>query len=361
MAIANLICFVGASVVFNVGPGFRAVILDGNNAMAVRLAKWSLLAGIAYFLVVVLVYGGFSAFVTASFKHVKTDNSGANSATVVYWAAYVMAVASYHFYVPRKKAIRSNKSFRPSATIWVSVGLLLASILAFTTGGRNNLILLLFAILCKHLIGVRVTKQAFRLAILTFVAGVISAVVINLRHLSQAVHGSASTSGSKFSAAVTGVTFIDHIAQSMLFAGQNGFDYGIRYLKLPLFFIPRSLWPDKPLPLSQLMRGFVFGDEQGGIPPGLFGESYIAFGAIGILLTAVLWAFVLSKVDGILKFARRSSSAYHSMLVAVLAPLISFMMVRGGTDIGIYRVTFPMFWCWFVHRWTLNVQKRERT
>jgi len=357
MCIANAICFVGASVVFEVNAEPKRFVFPQDSNTAIRLAKWSCLIAAIYFGVILVSFGGLHAVFTATFRRAKTENSAANVASIFYWGAYVTAVAAYHFKVVRSKRAPRGKLDRSEA-IWVYLCVAFTTFLSFASGARSNMILFLLALLCKHLIRVRVHVQAVRLGTLGAFAGIISVVMLRLRYLFQAVHGTSQRSGeSALTTAVTGVTFIDHIAQSMLYAKQNGFDYGMLYVRMPLAFIPRGLWPDKPIQLGMLLRGFVFGDETGGIPPGLFGEAYIAFGVVGILMMATIWAFVLNKCDKLLSFARKSASAYHSMLVAVLAPNVAFIMVRGGTDVGIYRVTFPLLWCWLVYS---GLKKRKK-
>ena len=72
--------------------------------------------------------------------------------------------------------------------------------------------------------------------------------------------------------------------------------YGHQLLGVILFFIPRSLWPNKPIGSGAMVAG-----EQGmdftNVSMPYFAEGYINFGVIGILLFVVLLSYVTSKID----------------------------------------------------------------
>ncbi len=66
------------------------------------------------------------------------------------------------------------------------------------------------------------------------------------------------------------------------------------YLVAP---IPRSVWPEKPIISSGPLIGvYIYGTVRSGVPPGLFGDLYLNFGAgavpLGGLLTGVLLGLV---------------------------------------------------------------------
>lgn len=311
-----------------------------NNKTALRLTIAASVAGLGYMGIALLVFGGPEAFLQAMFQRVKIEDSTINYAGVLFWCAYVFSIASYHFSDwPRMSD--PMKAF-------MGLQILFISVLSFSLGGRSIVVFYLVGLSMKHLIVATQRAQLRTLLVLGLLTGILSTLLISLRYEAQGAHA-AYSGESAISTAVTGLTFIDHVTLSMNYADEMGLDYGSGYLQLPFMVIPRSLWIDKPLPLSQIMRGFAFGDRTGGVPPGLFGEAAIAFGPIGIVLVGGLLGLALGKVDANLHFARRHRCALRGAFVAVAAPLISFALVRGGADIGIFRVLIPLFWCGFLY------------
>lgn len=65
-----------------------------------------------------------------------------------------------------------------------------------------------------------------------------------------------------------------------------GYLYGTSYLALPVFWVPRQIWPGKPeTGLGAWVKEKLFGvsARQSGWPPGFIAEAYINFGYIGIV------------------------------------------------------------------------------
>ncbi|MDL5363428.1 hypothetical protein [Halalkalicoccus sp. NIPERK01] len=75
---------------------------------------------------------------------------------------------------------------------------------------------------------------------------------------------------------------------------QVGYFYGLFYARVPLNFVPRSIWPEKPVSTSGgLFRRIALPDASGGRPPGAMGEYYLNFGYPGIPLMGALYGILL--------------------------------------------------------------------
>lgn len=131
---------------------------------------------------------------------------------------------------------------------------------------------------------------------------------------------------------------LDHYMISKKFVEvTGGFDYGYQYLTRLISPIPRSIWPEKPVGYGTQIREKFWGDTLGGIPPGLIGESYIAYGEFGMLIAAVflgLTTLWLEKIYYQLKLNKGLIIFY-----ATLVPYVAFYTLRGGIELAFMRLT----------------------
>lgn len=72
--------------------------------------------------------------------------------------------------------------------------------------------------------------------------------------------------------------------------------YGSSFMALVSAPVPRSLWPDKPaVSLGPIVRREIYGHptRNNGYPPGLIGEAYLNFGAVGIPIVCLVFGGLL--------------------------------------------------------------------
>ncbi|WP_168216023.1 O-antigen polymerase [Halorussus marinus] len=75
---------------------------------------------------------------------------------------------------------------------------------------------------------------------------------------------------------------------------QIGYFWGTFVFRVPLNYIPRSVWPDKPvLTVGSLIRRIFRPDANGGRPPGMIGRLYVDGGLVAIIVGALLFGFTL--------------------------------------------------------------------
>ena len=104
--------------------------------------------------------------------------------------------------------------------------------------------------------------------------------------------------------------------------------YGQQLIGVIFFFIPRSLWPNKPIGSGAMVAG-----EQGldftNVSMPYIAEGYINFGVIGILLFIILLSFITAKIDKWYWLSRASQpfSVDHILYMIMLCLLL--FILRG--------------------------------
>ena len=81
------------------------------------------------------------------------------------------------------------------------------------------------------------------------------------------------------------------------------FRYGAFLLNTILLYIPRTLWPSKPVNIDTEFGFAVYGTYSygsGGVPPTVFGEFFWDFAWIGLILASILSAYLIVMGDKIL-------------------------------------------------------------
>ena len=110
----------------------------------------------------------------------------------------------------------------------------------------------------------------------------------------------------------------------------NRFFWGEGLFKPFLYFIPRSVYPDKPETMSRTVAkenfyGFYL--IGGSTPPGIMGEGFLNFGFLGILIYAVLYSYYVVVCKKML--------AHQSLIVSQFAWSLgasTFYLLRGPLD-----------------------------
>ena len=121
------------------------------------------------------------------------------------------------------------------------------------------------------------------------------------------------------------------------------YQYGLTYLHLLIYPIPRFLWQSKPSPLGTgIFTEFFFpGEYFAGVTKGISlpGELYLNFGILGIFGGMFLFGIFLRGLNRYIELNRSNPKAILFYTTALL-PLIEAM--RGG--IFIYAQYLGMFW-----------------
>jgi len=134
----------------------------------------------------------------------------------------------------------------------------------------------------------------------------------------------------------------DASQEFMIIIKKNVITMGGQLLGAIFFFIPRSIWPDKPIG-----SGAFVAEKEGvfsNISMPYFGEGYINFGYVGVVVFSFFLAYLCSRLD---KDYWRKSKVYNrfkpyyllflsSILFIMRGDLMSSIAYTTGTAISIY-------------------------
>ena len=129
---------------------------------------------------------------------------------------------------------------------------------------------------------------------------------------------------------------IDHYILAKKYTDIHGYDYGIQYAEYLVRPIPRGFWPDKPEQVAIRMRYEFWGEKMGGIPPTVFGEFYMSFGYIGLIIGSIFLGVILGLLERI--YQRIYSEPEISVVYAIMVAFIVFSVTRSGLDISFVKI-----------------------
>jgi oligosaccharide repeat unit polymerase len=304
-----------------------------NNKKIVSISKTKIFAIFTFILTISLIlctiwfHGSISEWISDSYRRVAIEKLVINLLFPISTFTNVSSIILYTI------AKREKLNLLTTATIYATCVLQLISSLA--SGGRSILFLYIISLYIAH----KKTKIP-KWIIITLISIIIigsSGIIVYSRYQQQEAKASFTLNiVNIIEASYIGLPFIDHFELSRNYANDYGHDFCSALFSLATLPIPRVLWPDKPLQLSRLVRQAYWGDATGGIPPGLFGEAFIVFGWIGFIITGVIYGLLLKWFSN--QYSLQSDETYPVATVATIGSTIGFVLVRGGLDIGIYRV-----------------------
>jgi oligosaccharide repeat unit polymerase len=138
----------------------------------------------------------------------------------------------------------------------------------------------------------------------------------------------------------------------------------IHLLKPFMMFIPRTIWADKPLPLSvEIVRSLNLSDDQAlSIPVSIVGESLVYFGIFGIFLFGLLWGIITSTFDKrIIKLddANGNNNSFSIVVYVTLTVQVIAGAMRGDLGTTLQEtelVILPVFIIMYLFN-TINLKK----
>ncbi|PPA69500.1 O-antigen polymerase [Jeotgalibacillus proteolyticus] len=112
------------------------------------------------------------------------------------------------------------------------------------------------------------------------------------------------------------------------------FNYSLRGVE---YFIPRSLWNDKPLVhSSQIVSDLVFFAGDTGRPVNAYGWAYFNFGLLGVILSGLITGAIVSCVYKIV--LNRKSVILISMYALLILPLLEVFQPEAQMKIILFAV-----------------------
>ena len=133
--------------------------------------------------------------------------------------------------------------------------------------------------------------------------------------------------------------------------GALSLQHGSTYIAALASWVPRSIWPNKPLSVDQLLNSELFPETAAkkiGFAFGFYSEPLFNFGPVGVLIVAVFFGSILGRVAGRAISSSEMSPAFTHALVAGF----SFVIMRGSISFDSQRllmVLLPVIFCaWWV-------------
>jgi hypothetical protein len=134
------------------------------------------------------------------------------------------------------------------------------------------------------------------------------------------------------------------IANTVVFVSDDGITYGNQLLGAVFFWIPRAIWPDKPVGSGQLVAehlGYGFTN----LSSPLWAESYINAGLIGVVAILLVYGLVTSLLQqSYVASTKTRGLTFIGGLVPILAGF-QFFLLRGDLQNGVaYMAPMVLFY-----------------
>lgn len=111
-------------------------------------------------------------------------------------------------------------------------------------------------------------------------------------------------SGDSFFIVSDSLPIFDHLRMGMQYADMRGNDGGLSLLEAFTVLIPRSIWPEKPIFVPQLIGEATVFSRLSGLPAGLLGEGYIGANWFGAALFALGFGIALGIAHRLTRLSR---------------------------------------------------------
>ena len=143
--------------------------------------------------------------------------------------------------------------------------------------------------------------------------------------------------------------------QSLAFVLQNGIiTYGQQLLLVFLFWVPRSIWPDKPY-MSGRMVAHEYDLWFDQISMNYFAEGYLNFGFGGIFIFTIILAYITSMFDKIYwKYNNGNIKTFYAPFFLFFVSIYFFFM-RGDLMFGFQYTIMLLFANYFIFRMSKKI------
>jgi hypothetical protein len=126
------------------------------------------------------------------------------------------------------------------------------------------------------------------------------------------------------------------LANTVLFVTDHGTTIGYQLLGALLFWVPRSLWLDKPLGSGHIV-GEYMGYSQLNLSSPLWAEAYINAGLVGVIVAFLVYGFVTNLLQRSYSASQRKPS-FIGVIIPILAAYQMYLL-RGDLQNGIAYLT----------------------
>jgi len=149
------------------------------------------------------------------------------------------------------------------------------------------------------------------------------------------------------------------LTRAVIFVDVYGITWGRQLLGNILFFIPRKIWPTKPIGSGAMMATQMDWSFTNVSCP-FIGEGYINFGVIGVILFAIFIANLTASADKV--YTKSISFQNQISLLELVYPFsmgFLFFILRGDLLSSLsYYVGFmlPIMFLWLMQKFTLFIR-----
>tara|TARA_B100001059_G_scaffold13776_1_gene11140 strand:+ start:21569 stop:22990 length:1422 start_codon:yes stop_codon:yes gene_type:complete len=127
----------------------------------------------------------------------------------------------------------------------------------------------------------------------------------------------------------------------------NDFKYGSGYLFIFSSFIPRAIWPNKPVNIDTEVGNKVYNANaygSGAVPPGLIAESYWNFGYLGILIITFIVGIFTRRLHNYFKIINNDNNKILLYVVCFIGiPYSCFGSSITSALIGLIYLLVPLY------------------
>ena len=163
--------------------------------------------------------------------------------------------------------------------------------------GNRGTLLIAMLVAFFAIVDLKIRRPFFAVAMGYTIFPFIATSLLNFRNQSVGANQSRSGLGDAYRQFASESNMVPVMATALhgLKNGIINYSYGVDLLSLPGWYVPRALWPGKPLPLDFRING-ALGLNDGevfGTPVSIFGGVYINFTPVLYLFVFVLFALLL--------------------------------------------------------------------
>ena len=136
----------------------------------------------------------------------------------------------------------------------------------------------------------------------------------------------------------------------------EGMSMGYQLLGVLLFFVPRTMWPNKPIGSGAYMGeklGWDFTNVSCPIP----GEAYINFGVIGVVAFGLIFGFISTIMDRFYWDKHSNIKTKFEILYSISLMMFFFMMRGDMLSSWAYLIAFVIVW--FAMTYTFPEKEQE--
>jgi hypothetical protein len=227
---------------------------------------------------------------------------------------------------------------------YVILALFICFFLASMTGFvlltvRHNAVATILILLATF---IRYRGFSFRIAVFSALLLLMIFVGFQALRVSVLDEFSVDSAVDSFTRSVEHLDVTQHMIKQADYDGHSGF---LHVLDVPIFLVPRDIWPDKPM-TSTLNRIYFPSEASVGSEkaPGIVGEGYASAGYLGVVMVAVIFMAVLSMVQQ--RLDRYQSPFLATLFAAAFIPY-AYIGIRTGV-FGKHLIASIMIYCQYL-------------